>query len=222
MPNIKYLKNLRFSFKTVYIGGRLFIKFQRMSRLSTSYKQPFNEASEKTEERNNAILLQCVPRPRASDEYDSKLVLKQTKVLKEFRESGKDLFVPNETRCVTKAGNKLYQTNETYGSSLSIEDMVNTMNDNELTLRVNFKRHGLYSNHTCMELSSKTLSTLMKDSPDDKGQKTVELRIKPELSVENPAHGAMFVSIVEKGDKHFLSHVDYQIRSAYDEMYHSG
>ena len=115
-----------------------------MSRLSTSYKPKINEASEKTEERNNAILLQCVPRPRATDEYDSKLVMKQTSVLKEFREAGKDLFVPNETRCVTKAGNKLYQTNETYGSSLSIENMVNTMNDNELTLRVNFKRHGLY------------------------------------------------------------------------------
>ena len=196
--------------------------FIKMSRLTTYNKPPTREVTSPSLERNNAILLQCVPRPRSTDEYDPKLVMQQSEVLKKMREDGKDLFVTNETRCVTKAGTKLYQTNETYGSALSIEQMVDTMEQNQLTLRVNFKRHGMYSNHTCMELSSSTLSALMRDTPDDNGQKTVELRIKPEQHVDNPSHGAMFVSIVQKGDKHFLSHVDYQIKSSYDEMYHSG
>lgn len=193
-----------------------------MSRLATYSKPPTKEVSRKSEERCNAILLQCVPQPRSTDLYDPQLVLKQTQVLKKMREDGKDIFVTNETRCVNKAGTKLYQTNETYGSALSIEDMVRTMDSNELTLRVNFKRQGLYSSHTCMELSPNTLKALMSESADDNGQKTVELRIKPEEHATDPSHGAMFVSIVQKGDKHYLSHVDYQIKSSYDEMYHSG
>tara|TARA_B110000008_G_scaffold17534_1_gene16295 strand:- start:3598 stop:4182 length:585 start_codon:yes stop_codon:yes gene_type:complete len=166
------------------------------------------------------IMLEATVRPLGSNSYNKDNVADQGRALKELRSSGKDLFEMNETRKVQSAGTVLYQTAETYGTSLSIEKIIETLSSSDLTLRVNFHRPGIHSNTTCMELSADILQKLVQTSADAHGNKVAELRIRAERTAQVPKHGAVYVSITNKGSQHFLSHIDYKIMASYDAMYH--
>lgn len=167
------------------------------------------------------IILEATVKPiGTSSEYNKDRVAQQSSALKEMRQTGKDLFEMNETRKVQSGGTVLYQTTETYGTAISIEKMVESMSPNDLTLRVNFNRPGKHSNTTCMELSAHTLQRLIQTKADAHGHKIAELRISAEKSVAVPRHGALYVAIQSKGSQHYLSHIDYKIMSAYDDLYH--
>lgn len=167
------------------------------------------------------ILIEAVPVPVGTNEYDPNQARKQGEILKQFRAAAKDTFEPNQCRCVTNAGQRLYQTTETYGTAMTIEQMLEKMDAGDLTLRVNFRRPGIHSATTCMELNKDLLSRLLQESSDVKNQKTLELRVKAESHVAVPRHGAMFITVTQNGPVHLLAHIDYKIMSSYDQMYHS-
>ncbi len=167
------------------------------------------------------VLIEAVPVPVGTNEYDPEKVRAQGLALQNFRNVAKDIFEPNECRCVSNAGQRLYQTQETYGTSMSIEQMIETMGNYDLTMRVNFRRPGVHSATTCMELSAPLLARLLEESEDAKSQKTLELRVKAEASVSVPRHGSMYITVCKNGEVHTLSHVDYKIMASYDSMYHS-
>lgn len=166
------------------------------------------------------ILLEATVRPISSNDYDKDRVAAQAAALKQVRTKGKDIFEMNETRKVQSAGTILYQTTETYGTSLSIEKMIEMLQAADLTMCVNFKRPGVHSNTTCMELSTTTLAKLIATNADAHGNKIAELRVGAEQSAKVPRHGALYVAITKKGAQHFLSHIDYKIMASYDAMYH--
>lgn len=167
------------------------------------------------------MLIEAVPVPVGTNEYDPEKVKAQGSILRQFRAQAKDTFDSNDCRCVTNAGQRLYQTQETYGTSMTVEQMVETMEKADLTMRVNFRRPGLHSATTCMELSAPLLQKLMDEKADAKSQKTLELRVKAEGHVAVPRHGSMFITVKQSGAVHFLSHIDYKIMRSYDEMYHT-
>jgi len=167
------------------------------------------------------VLIEAVPVPVGTNEYDPNLARRQGRELTAFRKMAKDMMEPNDCRLVTSAGERLYQTMEKYGTGMSVEQMTQTMETEGITMRVNFRRPGVHSSTTCMELSSKHLNNLLKETQDAKNQKTLELRVKAEASVAVPRHGAMFVTVEKKGAVHMLSHIDYKIMTSYDEMFHT-
>jgi hypothetical protein len=167
------------------------------------------------------VLVEAVPVPVGTNEYDPVKVRQQAKALTDFRREGKDMFEPNDCRCVTNAGSRLYQSQETYGTGMSVEQMVQTMENESLTMRVNFRRPGIHSSTTCMELNAEHLNKLMMETADSKNHKTLELRVKAEAHVAVPKHGALFITVEKNGPVHTVSHIDYKIMQSYDQMYHS-
>lgn len=198
-----------------------------MSRLSLFNKVPENDAltaqaKEGTPHvQTHHMLIEAVPVPVGTNEYDPEKVKLQGNRLTQFRTTAKDMFDPNDCRCVTNAGQRLYQTQETYGTSMTVEQMIENMKQADLTMRVNFRRPGIHSSTTCMELSAPLLERLLQETEDAKNQKTLELRVKAEAHVAVPKHGAMFISVTKQGAVHLLTHIDYKIMSSYDQMYHS-
>jgi hypothetical protein len=159
------------------------------------------------------IKIELVPIPVETNEFDPKKVQAQTTALKDFRTAAKDLFETNDCRLVTNGGTRAYQTQETYGTAVSMEKAIEVMTAHDLTFKINFRRPGVHGSTTCMELSSPLLERLLQESEDAKGMKTIELRCRSET------HGSMYVSVSKTGAQHVLSHVDYHILSQYDEMY---
>jgi len=166
------------------------------------------------------IILEATVKPVGLNNYNKEHVTQQASALKELRTQGKDLFEMNETRKVESSGTTLYQTTEMYGTAMSIEKITAALKKSDLTLRVNFRRPGVHSSATCMELSSGTLERLMSTSSDTQSHKIVELRVKQEQSATKPSHGALFVAVTCRGTQHYLSHIDYKILASYDAMYH--
>lgn len=166
------------------------------------------------------IIVEATVKPVGLNTYNNEHVTKQAAALKELRTTGKDLFELNETRKVESAGTILYQTTEMYGTAMSIEKIVGALKKSDLTLRVNFRRPGVHSSATCMELSSGTLERLLTSSGDTQGHKVAELRVKQEQTATKPSHGALFVAVTCRGTQHYLSHIDYKILASYDAMYH--
>ena len=166
------------------------------------------------------IVLEATMRPVGGNDYNPTRVAEQATVLTKLRSSGKDIFEMNETRQVQSTGTTLYQTTEMYGTSMSIENIIETIKPADLTLRVNFNRPGAHSNTTCMGLSATILQKLLKTKADAVGNKIAELRVNAEASAKVPRHGAFYVAITQKGTQHYLSHIDYKIMTHYDKMYH--
>jgi hypothetical protein len=191
-----------------------------MSRLAFRSPEPVEETSSFVPVTTHHIVLEATVRPVSTNDYDSNRVTEQARILSQLRLNGKDIFEMNETRVVQSAGTTLYQTTEMYGTSMSIENIIETMKPADLTLRVNFNRPGVHSNTTCMALSSETLAKLLKTKADATGNKIAELRINVESNANVPRHGAFYVAITQKGTQHYLSHIDYKIMSQYDQMYH--
>jgi hypothetical protein len=160
-------------------------------------------------------------KPINTNNFQKLIVKEQGTILQQLRNTGKDIFDYNETRQVKSGGTTLYQTTETYGTSMSIENIVETLRSAALTLRVNFNRPGKHSNTTCMALSDETLARLVSTEPDTNGNKIAELRVSAERAAPTPSHGSFYIAITQKGTQHYLSHVDYKILTAYDEMYHN-
>ena len=77
------------------------------------------------------VLIEAVPVPVGTNEYDPNQARKQGEILKQFRTSAKDTFEPNQCRCVTNAGQRLYQTTETYGTAMTIEQMLEKMSNGD-------------------------------------------------------------------------------------------
>jgi hypothetical protein len=65
---------------------------------------------------NYHFLMEAVPVPIGTNEYDPEKVKKQATALKAFRKSAKDIFERNGCSCVTNAGSRLYQTQEQHSS----------------------------------------------------------------------------------------------------------
>ena len=193
-----------------------------MSRLA--FRSPSNspditiDAPQKI--KRHHIILEATPKPLSANKYNKDSVAIQSSTLEQLHTTGKDLFEKNETRKIQSGGVLLYQTEETYGTSLSIERTVEFLDQANLTLRVNFNRPGAHSSTTCMSLTSKVLKNLVATAADGNGHKIAELRIKDEKTAENPIHGQMYVAITKKGTQHYLSHIDYKIMASYDAMYH--
>tara|TARA_B100000780_G_scaffold177291_1_gene124319 strand:- start:337 stop:924 length:588 start_codon:yes stop_codon:yes gene_type:complete len=166
------------------------------------------------------IIIEATVKPVGLTTYNNEHVAKQASALRELRTTGKDLFELNETRKVESGGMILYQTTEMYGTAVSIEKIIASLQKSDLTLRVNFRRPGVHSSTTCMELSSDKLKRLLKSSVDGQGHKIAELRIKQEQTAVKPSHGALFVAVTCRGTQHYLSHIDYKILASYDAMYH--
>ena len=192
-----------------------------MSRLA--FRSPDPEPSKvdatvATQKHN--ILLEVTIKPMGQNDFNKERAAEQALALKKVREEGRDLFDMNETRKVTSGNKTLYQTTETYGTSVSIEKMKQNIDKDGLTLRVNFHRPGIHSSTTCMELSSDILQRLIDTSANTNGYKIAELRVKQEKTANDPRHGSLFVAIVNRGTQHYLSHIDYKIITSYDAMYH--
>ena len=96
-----------------------------MSRLAFRYPEtsPVNLTTPQPVAAHH-IILESTVRPVGTNDYDKDLVADQARYLKNLRTQGKDMFEMNETRKVQSAGTILYQTTETYGTSLSIEKII--------------------------------------------------------------------------------------------------
>lgn len=190
-----------------------------MSHLRFTRKPARAVVSAPTAAETHNIKIDIVPIPVETNEFDPKKVAAQTAAQREFRTAAKDLFEQNDCRLMANNGNRAYQTQETYGTSVSMEKAIEVMNEHDLTMKINFRRPGVHGSTTCMELSAPLLERLLQESADAKGQKTIELRCKSETHASVPRHGAMYVTVVKAGAQHALSHVDYHILSQYDQMY---
>lgn len=193
-----------------------------MSRLAFRSKSPSPPTvATPSSTSSHHVMVEATLKPIGSSEYNKDRVAQQASALKNLRTMGKDIFETNETKKVTSSGTVLYQTTETYGTALSVEKIIEIMQPNQLTFRVNFNRPGKHSSTTCMQLSANTLAQLIASSADGHGTKTAELRVKSEREASVPHHGAMFVAITQKGTQHYLSHIDYKILGVYDALYHN-
>jgi len=166
------------------------------------------------------IIVEATVKPVGQNTYNKEHVSKQAAALRELRTKGKDLFELNETRNVACGVTFLYRTTERYGTAMSIENISGCLQKSDLTLRVNFRRPGVHSSATCMELSADTLERLLTSAADSQGIKAAELRVKQEQTSTKPSHGALFVAVTCRGTQHYLSHIDYKILASYDAMYH--
>jgi len=140
---------------------------------------------------------------------------KQSQVIENVRNQGKDLFVENKTVVSTNAGERLYQTKDLYGQNLSLEDLIPQLTASDLTLRVNAIREGTHAQSTCMELKTGVLAELLGDTADSNREKNTTLEIP-----NNTERGTMYVTVKEIKGKHYVNKVDYKVNSTEDDRLH--
>ena len=186
-----------------------------MSNFGNRYKASTAVGASNEEERSS-VIFNFVPRPGSS--LDADQTRERAEVIESLQKRVRDLNDPNHMSKVVQDGVCLYQTNETYGKAMSVEAISQVMQENDLTLRVTFKRPGSYSSSTAFELNPQMLDLLVKEEIDSHGVKMMELRVKAEAKADNPINGAMFISIEPKRSLHYFTNVDFKIDQEFDKL----
>jgi hypothetical protein len=174
-------------------------------------KKPLPPANE---ESKVSIGLDVVPVPTSTTtNMSSESISKQTQALAELKKKGFDLFEENPTIVSKSQNNLLYQTADLYGRKMSVEEMLPIMKENNLTIRVNVNRMGHMSQNSCLELSAKTLSDALNETPDARGEKNCELNV-------HNVPGIVYVGFSQYKGQHYIQKVDYSILESYDRKMH--
>ena len=190
-----------------------------MSRFGKNYASATQVSSSTSSSDSASVLFKVVLNPASS--VASVSAQEKIDIIESLRKRVKDLGEPNLMVKNVQDGICLYQTRETYGKSMSVEGISEICEENDLTLRVTFKRPGQYSSSTAFELSPSMLKQIVQEEVDDHGTKMLELRVKAEAHAENPVNGSLFVSIEpKKGGLHYFTNVDYRIMESYDNLAH--
>ncbi len=186
-----------------------------MSNFGPSYAK----ATEAPEQQHYCIF-QFVPSP--GSDRDSEQASARAEVIAALEKRANDLTQPNYMHMASDNDNKLYQTKETYGRSISVESIIENMKASELTLRLRFQRPGTLSSHSVFELAPEMLEKFISEEVDETGAKMIELRVRAEATAAMPRNGAMFVSVEKRKnhDLHYFSNVDYKIAHGYDRLFH--
>lgn len=175
----------------------------------------FNTAAK---EEYSSVLFNFLPNP--GSDATSAQATDKAEIITSLQKRVRDLNEPNKMTKTVQDGVCLYQTTEMYGKVMSVEGIVEAMRENDLTLRVTFRRPGFHSSSTLFELNPGMLDQLVSEEEDDHGTKMMELRVKAEASAENPRNGSMFISIEPKKGLHYFTNVDYRIDNTYDQIAH--
>lgn len=141
----------------------------------------------------------------------------QQQAINSIKTMGKDLFEANSAIVTENGSNRLYQTQDLYSESLSIEKLIPMLTNSDLTLRLNAIRSGISSASTCMELKSGQLADIIeKTAADSRNEKTCNVSIKT-----SKEKGNMFVGVkVHPNGQHFIQKLDYEVHSAHDDVMH--
>lgn len=187
-----------------------------MSRFGKNYTNATAVDSNDTDK--SSVIFTFVPNPGSDSSHSQ--AMEKVSVIESLQKRVRDLSDPNSMTKTVQDSTCLYQTVETYGKAMSVEAIAEAMQENDLTLRVTFKRPGYHSSSSIFELNPKMLTQLVKEDVDSHGTKMLELRVKAEARAENPRNGSMFVSIEPKRGLHYFTNVDYRIDGTYDKMAH--
>jgi len=141
----------------------------------------------------------------------------QQQAINSIKTIGKDLFEANSAIVTENGSNRLYQTQDLYSESLSLEKLIPMLTSSDLTLRLNAIRAGISSASTCMELKSGQLADIIeKTAVDERNEKTCSVSIKT-----SKEKGSMFVGVkVHPNGQHFIQKLDYEINSGHDDTMH--
>jgi hypothetical protein len=116
-------------------------------------------------------------------------------------------------------GNRLYSQNTHFQHMASAEELINIMESNDLTMRLNIKRpDGHAATHTCIELSKAALRSVIDSAPDSNALHTLQLRARKDNKAAIPSNGEMFVTFKNTAQGHILQYVEYEISSHHDNL----
>ena len=139
----------------------------------------------------------------------------QQQAINSIKTIGKDLFEANSAIVTENGSNRLYQTQDLYSESLSLEKLIPMLTSSNLTLRLNAVRSGISSDSTCMELKTGVLADLLDKAADSKREKVTELSIGA-----SPEKGRIFVGLKLSKGKHYIQKLDYEVSSVVDDSLH--
>ena len=120
-----------------------------MSRFGRNYAASTSVDSTPLE--HSSVIFTFVPNP-GSDASHAKAV-ETADAIESLQKRVRDLSDPNKMTKTVQDCTCLYQTVETYGKAMSCEGIAEAMKENDLSLRVTFKRPGFHSSPSIFELN---------------------------------------------------------------------
>ena len=165
------------------------------------------------------VHLRPVVKPVSTREYIHEEHQSQKNIIEALTKEGMDLFEQKPVIKKQFGQERQYKQREQFQSNVSVESLIDALEDNNLVLRCTFIREGFNSHNTCMMCTADDLKDALNKEPSDHALKTIKMELSSDDTELCPRTGTMLMTIQadQTTGQHTMYSLDYSIINQHDD-----
>ena len=198
-----------------------FLKQDPQSTNNLSIKPQLSRSSEVPlgyEETKCYVHIRPVVKPVATSEYIHEEHQAQKNIISALTKEGADLFEQKQVIKKQFGEERQYKQKEQFQSNVSVESLIDALENNDLVLRCTFVREGFNSHNTCMMCTADDLRKAMNKEPSEHALKTINIQLNNDENELCPKTGMMLMTVQadQRSGQHTMYSLDYHIINKHD------
>ena len=171
------------------------------------------------EDTNCYVHIRPVVKPVATSEYIHEEHQAQKGIISALTEEGADLFQQKQVIKKQFGQERQYKQREQFQSNVSVESLIDALENNNLVLRCTFVREGFNSHNTCMMCTADDLKNALNKEPSEHALKTIRIQLNNEDDELSPRTGNMLMTVQadSRSGQHTMYSLDYSILNKHDD-----
>ena len=171
------------------------------------------------ENTNCYVHIRPVVRPVPTSEYIHEEHQTQKNIISALTKEGTDVFEQKQVIKKHFGQERQYKQREQFQSNVSVESLIDALENNDLVLRCTFVREGFNSHNTCMMCTADDLKNALEKEPSEHALKTIKIELNNDDNELCPKTGTMLMTVQadQKSGQHTMYSLDYSIISRHDD-----
>lgn len=200
-----------------------FLKQDTESTNNISRKQELNRSASTAplgyEDTKCYVHIRPVVKPVATSEYSHEEHQGQKNIITALTEEGADLFQQKQVIKKQFGQERQYKQREQFQSNVSVESIIDALENNNLVLRCTFVREGFNSHNTCMMCTPDDLKSALNKEPSEHALKTISIQLNNDDNELMPKTGNMLMTVQadQRSGQHTMYSLDYSILNKHDD-----
>tara|TARA_A100001015_G_scaffold22100_1_gene25074 strand:- start:545 stop:1174 length:630 start_codon:yes stop_codon:yes gene_type:complete len=168
---------------------------------------------------NCFVHIRPVVKPIATSEYIHEEHQNQKNIIASLVNEGTDIFQQKQVIKKQFGQERQYKQREQFKSNVSVESLIDALENNNLVLRCTFIREGFNSHNTCMMCTTDDLKEALNKEPTEHALKTIKIELNHDDNELCSKTGTMLMTVQadQKTGQHTLYSLDYSIINQHDD-----
>jgi len=194
------------------------VQRQTMDLSKSNVKTPTESMPNGYKDSECQVVLEPVAKPVASHTYQHETHTNQKAIASKLKAEAPNLFSRQPTIMKLDRDERQFKQRQQFQSHVTLESLINVLENEDLVLRASFVRPGFNSRNTCMMCSADKLRKVLDVEANEHGLKRMNLHVAGDESTANEQGYMIFTARAdENSGEHVIYSVDYHIHEKSDK-----